>query len=472
MRGTLAAVLCISFLAPLAVLADGQSYEASDPGLGFNMISWWNDPQGEALWESSVQQVYDYGFRHVSICPVRYFDPSTGAIAASSPKGPELSHIAAGVAKAKSLGMTVTVNPFVEPENFTFWRGQWDPSGGVATQFWSDYQQYLADVATVAQTHGADRMTVGSELRAIVRDSSHNASLTGVISAVDGIFTGSLGYAANHDNYRNSNLTSTVWENAAIDFIGVDAYFQLATNTQADASGDHPDSSFIDVVEGNWNAQLDNNVLPFASARKDGTGMPVVLTEHGLIPYNRTTVKPYSEDPLWQGQPVDPNEQINGLAGMLDATDGRAAADDLAEIYLWQWGMPGAHDSLWFLNPQAEDNDPGGKFDEALGIPAAEFLSAWAFTAQTQGDLDTDGTVSFLEAATTVANIGKGAALWKDGDFDHDRIVSVADADAAVGAYLTAVPPSIVPEPASLSMLLAMLPACALRARRRAGRAD
>jgi hypothetical protein len=58
----------------------------------------------------------------------------------------------------------------------------------------------------------------------------HNASITAAILAVDAAFSGSVDYAANWANYRNANLTSTLWEHPAIDFMGVVTYHPLTTS--------------------------------------------------------------------------------------------------------------------------------------------------------------------------------------------------------------------------------------------------
>ena len=200
-----------------SLLASNPNYyePGVDPGVGFNLISWANfGATGASTWENAVQSIYDAGFDEVSISPVRFVTLGTGSIATTSSQGPELSHIAAGITRAKSLGMQVTVNPFVEPVGFSMWRGLYDPSpgGGEWTTFWNDYEQYLVDVAQVAETNGADSMTVGTELKAITQNSGNNAKWSSVISAVDAEFSGRLGYAANWDNYQNSNLTSTIWE--------------------------------------------------------------------------------------------------------------------------------------------------------------------------------------------------------------------------------------------------------------------
>ncbi len=78
------------------------------------------------------------------------------------------------------------------------------------------------------------------------------------------------------------------------------------------------------------------------------------------------------------------------------------------------------------------------------------------------GDLDLDGQVSFLEAATTVANIGMSDAGWVDGDLDADGLVTLADAQLAVDNYTLVhgtTPPSLtVPEPATLVLLALATP--------------
>lgn len=373
----LSAALCIT--APAA--GAPTAYEpGADPAVGVNLVSWWNfGDDGAAVWENAVQDVYDHGIRSVALVPIRFVDLSSGHLLAEpQAKGPDLAHVAAGAARAQALGMSVTINPFVEADNFSQWRGMINFSGAQKTNFFQDYTDYAVAVAQVAQQYSAARLTIGSELKALVSDSSHNAAWGQVIDAVDAVYQGPLGYAANWDNYRNANLTATIWENPKIDFIGVDAYFSLAANTQADASEAHPDETFIGTVSGKWNTVLNTNdglgggvgVFGFAQARKAGDGMPVVFTEIGLIPFNRTTVQPWSENPGYS-QPQDPDEQVNGYDALLRATDG--LGDVLPEIHFWHWGMPGAADSFWYIHPEGTDIG-GTKFQESLGNQAAGFL--------------------------------------------------------------------------------------------------
>ncbi|TWT76888.1 hypothetical protein Pla123a_23120 [Posidoniimonas polymericola] len=393
---TLAIAFALGMTLSTSVSAgDPDVYQPNtDPAVGFNLISWANfGGSGANRWREAVRGLHEAGFSEVSISPVRFVNPATGVIASSSSKGPELSHIAAGVAEAKSLGMRVTVNPFVEPENFAFWRGQYDPNPGSQSwsTFWQDYEDYLVEVAVVAQANGADALNVGTELRAITRNSGNNGKWASVIAAVDDAFTGELGYAANWDNYRNGNLTDAVWKNPAIDYLGIDAYFRDTTsNAESDASGADPNEAFITQVEQGWNDRLDNEILPFAASLRAGGGLPVVLTEVGYLPYNRTTVTPQNNSGA-----VDTDEQVMAFKGLTRALNGRKA--ELGAIHVWQWGMAGSNGSQWNIAAGAPSDQPNN-------IPLGKWLSGFVSAPALAGDFNGDSVVDAADYAT-----------WRDG---------------------------------------------------------
>src|SRR3954466_11909526 len=333
--------------------ANPAVYElGSDPMVGFNLISWWDfGSSGTSTWQNAVQQVYNAGFREISISPVRYFNTTTGVISATNQQSPQLSHIDAAVVRAKSLGMRVTLNPFVEPQNFSQWRGTYNPTAGSASsnQFWSDYQNYLVAVAQIAKNNNIDAMTIGTEMKALNDNAAHNASWTSVINAVAGVYQGPLGYAANWDDYQNANLRNTIWENANIDFIGIDSYFQnMVSAASADASGTYPNTTFINTVTTAWNNKLNNEILPYAAARKGGKGMPVAFTEIGYLPYNQTARTPQNN----QNQPLDSDEQKMVYNGLINALDGRASK--FSAIDIWHWGMPGTGTDEWDMGLVAD----------------------------------------------------------------------------------------------------------------------
>lgn len=357
----IAGLLAGPWVVPAA--ANPSIYEPDrDPGLGVLLISWANfGASGVQVWEDAIDDVHAHGFTHVTICPLRFVDLTTGAVRQSdgSTTAPDASHIEAAVARAKSLGMNVTLNPFVEPDGFAIWRGSMDFAGPAKATFWQDYANYVVEVATLAQAQGADAMTVGSELKALVSNAGHNAEWAALIAAVDAAFGGAIGYASNWDNYRHPNLTATIWEHAAIDFLGVDTYHPLASSAAARGAG----LPGVSLLETAWTSVFDtpaggfnHGILAYASARKAGLGMPAVLTEHGAIPYDETTVAPYSQAAA--ANPPDPEEQRNDYEALLRAADGRRlvaqATGQLDAIFIWQWGMPGATGSKWFLDPEGD----------------------------------------------------------------------------------------------------------------------
>lgn len=405
--GTLSALAAsLAALAALSCYATPASanpavYEiGDDPGVGFNMISWFNfdnaatpaTDEGVDEWQNSVQGLYNAGFREVSISPVRFFNTTTFAIAPTSTQGPNLAAIEAGVVRAKELGMRVTLNPFVEPQGFPNWRGTYNPQGAAADTFWNDYQNYLVAVAQIAEAHGIEAMTVGTEYNAIDQDPNNNGRWNSVINAVDAVFHGQLGYASNWDHYNNSNVRTAIWEHPAIDFLGIDSYFNnlltgatgylraqnpSLTNNQATTlanqladtnTGLEAGDTLADLMTDAWNHKLDTQLLPYAAALKAGAGLPIVFTEVGYLPYNRTIRNPQNSS----SQVIDTAEQIAAFNGLINALDGRA--DVFEAMHIWQWHIPGSDGSLWNIDPTLPANQPNN-------TPLGQWLSSFVNTA-------------------------------------------------------------------------------------------
>jgi len=486
-------------------------YESSaDPALGFNLVSWWNfGSSGASTWQNAVQSAYNAGFREISISPLRFVNINTGTIAATSPRGPDLAHIEAGVIRAKSLGMRVTLNPFVElfdangagtaddeyfadlPGGCT-WRGCWNPTAGgaVSNQFWADYQSYLTSVAQIAATYNVDAMTIGTELKALNGNSAHNASWGNIITAVDNIYQGPLGYAANWDDYRNPNLQATIWENPKIDFIGIDSYFNsvlydyykytnpalttsqintMVANAVNPIQG-YPDSAFIDLMTNAWNKYLDidspqvssggrtyfehDGILPYAAARKGGAGMPVRFTEQGYLYFNTSSASPQTSSGS-----VDTAEQIMAYQGLLRAMDGRQNV--VPAIDIWQWEMPGSNGSQWNINTSASPDQPNNR---RLAVMLSRFVRNLI-----PGDYNLDGRVDSSDYVAWRKSQGQTVSLFDGADGNGDGTVNAADyaiwrsyfgTSTAAGAAIGAA----VPEPSALALtvliaFLGILPA-------------
>jgi hypothetical protein len=306
--------------------------------------------------------------------------------------------------RATQLGIKVTLNPFIEPydasENQYFadipgtngctWRGCWNPTGTIRTTFFGQYKTYLEEVATLAQQYSVERMNVGTELNGLDGNSSNIANWSTVINAVDAIYSGPIGYAANWDRIASGNpsvTTQAIFDHPAIDFVGVDSYFtNLVSNTAADASGAYdPNNPFIDTVETAWNNLLATRLLPYAAARRGGQGLPLVFTEFGHLPRNRTAGDPQQQAQSTT-QALDTAEQRMAFEGFLNAIDGRQ--DLIPAVHVWQWAMTGSDGSAWNINPANT-----GSSTTNTNRDLALWLQAFVGTATLAGDYNADGSV-------------------------------------------------------------------------------
>ncbi len=479
--------------------ANPAVYEPStDPTLGFNLISWWNFDnagtpgvdEGVPVWQNAIQSIYDAGFREVSIDPVRYFDTTTFSIAASSGRGPELTSIDAAVQKAKQLGMRVTLNPFVEPGTGSNWRGTYNPQGAAGTTFWNDYQNYLVAVAQIAQNRGADAMNVGTELKAMDDDNNNAAHWTSVINAVDNVYQGPLGYAANWDDYRNPNLQANIWENPKIDYIGIDSYFDRIlsdyykylnptfttsqinslVNGNTNPIQTYPSKSFVDVMTNAWNKFLDvdstavssggknyfdlDGVMAYAAARKGNTGMKLQFTEQGYNYYNNSSASPQTSSGS-----LDTAEQLMAFEGLLRALDGRK--DLLQAVDIWQWEMSGSNGSIWNINPSQSADQQGNR-------RVALWLSRFARNLL-PGDYNGDGNVDASDYVMWRKTYGQPVSdLFVGADGNGNKVVDQDDymiwrlnfgatSTVDIGAG------NSIPEPAAGALLLFTICGAALR---------
>ncbi|MGL4512476.1 MAG: glycoside hydrolase family 113 [Lacipirellulaceae bacterium] len=460
------ALAAITLLPAEGRAADGVYETNADPRLGFNLISWW-DGTTSAHWADAVQRVHDAGFREVSLSPLRFVDIDSGNLLtdAQATQGSPLASLVGGLQRATQLGMKVTLNPFIEPydasENQYFadipgtngctWRGCWNPTGSIRTTFFTQYQTYLTDVAALAQQHNVERMTVGTELNGLDGAAANVASWNTVINAVDAVYSGPIGYSANWDRFAFGNPTVTtqaIFDHPAIDFVGVDSYFtNVVNNTAADASGAYdPNNPFVDTVEAGWQNLLSTRLLPYAAARRGGAGLPLVFTEFGHLPRNRTAV-----DPQQQAQTVtqalDTAEQRMAFEGFLNAIDGRQ--DLIPAVHVWQWAMTGSDGSAWNINPA---NTSSGTTNTNRDL--ALWLQAYVGTAALAGDYNADGRVNAADYT-----------MWRDllgssgGPADGDRSGLVDQADYNYwrtyygDATAVASTGSAVPEPLGCGLL-------------------
>jgi len=102
--------------------------------------------------------------------------------------------------KSKEQGMKVTILPIILLSNGqgSNWRGLIDPYD--LEKWFKYYEKMLLRIATLAEEHQVEMLTVGSELVNLQQYTSHWENL---IQEVREVYRGKLNYAANWDAYQN-----------------------------------------------------------------------------------------------------------------------------------------------------------------------------------------------------------------------------------------------------------------------------
>lgn len=172
---------------------------------------------------------------------------------------------------ARARGLHVLYKPHV-------WvRGSWPgdiemKSEGDWALWWRSYRRYVLHHAVLARWAGADRFSVGVELSKTI---GREAEWRDLIAATRRLFSGEVTYAANwYEDLEHVRF----WD--ALDFVGVDAYFPLASSPQA------------------GRAELERGarqIVDRLAAASRRAGKPVVLTEVGFAARRGAWVSPHEE---------------------------------------------------------------------------------------------------------------------------------------------------------------------------------
>lgn len=175
-------------------------------------------------------------------------------------RGPYRARLLELIQKVKQRGMTTVLMPmvlFTHPRG-SEWRGKLVPDNW--DRWWKSYERmtdYFVDIATEAKV---DIFVVGSEL--LTTESQRHRWLR-VITRVRDKFDGAITYSSNFDAFSDP----TFWD--AVDFIGMNAYFDLVGNHE----DEHPPMEHL--VE-RWKNHREN-ALAFSRSQ----GKPLLFTEMG-----------------------------------------------------------------------------------------------------------------------------------------------------------------------------------------------
>jgi len=184
----------------------------------------WQMPEMEA----TLDELKSLGVNSIAIHPYAQIRED-GHVAAGRRSGASTTHITTPLRWAHERGMAAMVIPHIAYWGTKFsWRGEinfatpeeWD-------RFFTDYETWIVQMATLAQAEHAEIFCVGLEF---TYPQKYDERWRKIIAAVRAVYHGKVTYGANWNEYADVKF----WN--ALDYIGVLAYFPLTKTTDPSAA--------------------------------------------------------------------------------------------------------------------------------------------------------------------------------------------------------------------------------------------
>ena len=175
----------------------------------------WQMPEMEA----TLDELKSLGVNSIAIHPYAQIRED-GHVAAGRRSGASTTHITTPLQWAHQRGLTAMLIPHIAYWGTKFsWRGEinfvtpeeWD-------RFFSDYETWIVQMATLAESEHAEVFCVGLEF---THPQKYEERWRKIIAAVRAVYHGKVTYGANWNEYADVKF----WD--ALDYIGVLAYFPL-----------------------------------------------------------------------------------------------------------------------------------------------------------------------------------------------------------------------------------------------------
>lgn len=209
------------FLLGLAVVAGATAAEPSPfyKGVTVSCQTWgieWQTPE----MEKTLDELKSLGVNSIAIHPYAQIRED-GHVVMGRRSGASTTHITTPLRWAHERGMSAMLIPHIAYWGTKFsWRGEIDFVTPVEwDRFFADYETWIVQMATVAESEHAEIFCVGLEF---THAQKQDERWRKIISAVRQVYHGKVTYGANWNEYEEVKF----WD--ALDFIGVLAYFPLS----------------------------------------------------------------------------------------------------------------------------------------------------------------------------------------------------------------------------------------------------
>ncbi|MFQ5708531.1 MAG: hypothetical protein ACE5HO_13820 [bacterium] len=272
---------------------------------GMTFVCWSADCLSRSEAQSSLKNVVNTGANWLAIVVTGYQETATSSSVFLDPQLTSTDEALLGsMALARTLGFKVFLKPHLDVLDGS-WRGNIAPEN--LNAWFESYRAFILRYAGIAREFAVEQFSVGTELPSM---SGYAERWRQIIAAVRASYSGALLYSANWDEYTDVEF----WD--ALDYVGIDAFFPLTRDANAD----------FDQILNGWQAWAD-----VVSDWQKTVQKEIIFTEIGYANQNGTNIQPFNA--AVSSQP-DPQEQSDCYRAALVTFADQAW---LKGAYWWRW---------------------------------------------------------------------------------------------------------------------------------------
>ncbi|KJJ84322.1 conserved hypothetical protein, secreted [Candidatus Omnitrophus magneticus] len=274
--------LALLFLFLLAQTTPVSAKTDSYPQKGVCYVSWEKDKYQSIYSDQSLESLARVGVEYIAIVVTYYQETCSDTQIKATKLTPSDTSIIHAIKKAHSLGLKVMLKPHIDlinPTKDVYSINQCRSDIGFTNdqeweKWFKEYQKLILHYAKMAKDLNVDLFCIGTELSFTTQKDS--LWRTEIIKKVRDVYPGKIVYAANWDDYKDVKF----WDD--LDYIGIDAYFPLSSNT-------NPTLSELKNGWIKWKKEIEKFIAK--------TNKPVIFTEIGYTSGIKAHITPW-ETPM------------------------------------------------------------------------------------------------------------------------------------------------------------------------------
>lgn len=301
-------------------------------------VCWVGQPQ--SITEVEIKDVKKRGVNWISQTPFGWqrnpFDTLIGA--ETSSQTPWWGESKKGIAVTTSLAREEGIKTLLKPHLWVkdSWPGEIEMKSEQEWKAWfRHYENFILSYAALADSSGIEIFCIGTELHKTVKRQEWGP----LIKKIKGIYKGKLTYAA---NFSGEFEEVPFWND--LDYIGVQAYFPLASTKQPN----------LKVLQQGWEGPIKRIDRVYQKFNK-----PILFTELGYKSTTDAAIEPWR----WpeRQEEISYETQSNCYEAFFQEI---WSLDWIAGVYFWKW------------YPQTPRHPTDGDFTPQ-GKPAEDVMKTW-----------------------------------------------------------------------------------------------